>query len=281
MSATGRTEEGRLLLEHVRRVYGPALDAGMETVFTNLDAARTFHQELKIDPGPVPQWPDRLISAFRSVLPGLLRETLEDTCDYHSALAGHLNVIDTIVSMNYDCLIDNAVCAHSGSRFAAGRLGYGVQVTDGSAVWSGTGPGPVPSGSIKLLKLHGSLNWAAATLPLSLRLEIFDPVAENVIQPPLTNKPVTGDPFNAVWKEARRAVRAARRLIVIGYSMPVADGLVRSLFATDLESVLEEVVIVEPDPTTRDRHIDFFTRLAGSAKVFVFADFAEFAAILS
>jgi hypothetical protein len=54
-------------------------------------------------------------------------------------------------------------------------------------------------------------------------------------------------------------------------------GLVRVLLATDLESVLEEVVIVEPDAATRDRHMDFFTRLAGSALVFVFANFAEVA----
>jgi hypothetical protein len=156
-----------------------------------------------------------------------------------------------------------------------------VEVIDGAAEWSGTAPGPVPHGSIELLKLHGSLNWAAAGVPLSLRSEIFDPVALKVIQAPLTNKPVTEEPFNSVWKKARRAVRAARRLIVIGYSMPVADGLVRSLFATDLESVLQEVVIVEPDPMTRNRHIDFFTRVADSAKVFVFTNFAEFAELLS
>ena len=43
MAETGRTSEGRDLLEFVRRNYGPALHVGMEIVFNNLDSARTFH----------------------------------------------------------------------------------------------------------------------------------------------------------------------------------------------------------------------------------------------
>lgn len=281
MSDTGRSEGGRQLLDHVREAYGPALDIGMETVFTNLDAAATFHREVKIDRGPVVQWPTRLIEAFRTVLPRLLGETLGSPCDYHVALAQQLRTIDTVISLNYDCLIDSALRDNAGSRFAADRCAYGVEAGTGAADWQGTAPGPTPEGSITLLKLHGSLNWEAAATPLPLRTDLYQPLAPRVIQPPLTSKPVTAEPFRSVWREARRAVRTARRLILIGYSMPVADGLVRSLLSTDLQSVLEEVIIVEPDRATRDRHIDFFTRLAESAKVYVFSTFDEFAPMLS
>ena len=280
MSSAGRTDEGKGLLEHARTVYGPALDTRMETVFTNLDAAAIFHREAKIDPGPQVQWPGRLIEAFRVVLPSLLGETITEPCSWHEALARQLRTNDTVISLNYDCVMDCALCAAAGSRFAAARGGYGVDVGTGAGAWEGSARGPTPAGSITLLKLHGSLNWDQATVPLQLRETIYNPVRPGVIQPPLTNKPITEEPFQSVWKQARRAVRSARRLILIGYSMPVADGLVRSLLSTDLEPVLEEVLVVERDPNTRDQHIDFFTRLAGAARVFGFATFEEFAAIL-
>jgi hypothetical protein len=128
-------------------------------------------------------------------------------------------------------------------------------------------------------ELHGSLNWAEAATPLPLRTDIYKPVKAGVIQPPLTNKPVTEEPFRTVWKEARRSVRGARRLILIGYSMPIADGLVRSLLSTDLTNLVE-VIIAEPSPATRADHVEFFTRLAERPKVYVFSSFAELTSVL-
>jgi len=65
MSAAGRTDEGRKLIEHVRTVYGPALSIGLETVFNNLDAARIFHKEFKVTRGRILEEPMRLIDALR------------------------------------------------------------------------------------------------------------------------------------------------------------------------------------------------------------------------
>src|SRR4051812_36016788 len=61
VSATGRTDEGRALLRHVRTVYGPSLEVGLETVFNNLDAARTFHTAFRVTSGRHLQQPERLI----------------------------------------------------------------------------------------------------------------------------------------------------------------------------------------------------------------------------
>jgi hypothetical protein len=282
MSRTGRKEDGRDLLEHVREAYGPALDIGMEAVFSNLEAAGTFAQEVKIDPGPMVSWPKKMIDTFRRVLPQLLSETIGTSrCKYHLALARRLKTIDNVVSLNYDCLIDRALCDAAGSRFAAERGGYGVDIESGAEEWKGTAKGRMPQGSITLLKLHGSLNWADSTSPLSLRSDIYAEVPEGVIQPPLTNKPVTAEPFRTVWREARRSVRSARRLILVGYSMPTTDGLVRSLLWTDLASPnLAEVIVVEPHPETRTRLLEFFTRLADRPKVYVFSSFEQLATVL-
>lgn len=280
MSRTGRNDDGRALLGYVRDAYGPALDVGMETVFSNLDAAATFHHEVKIDPGPQTVWPAKLVDSFRRVLPELLGETIGSAeCKHHLTLARKLKTIDNVVSLNYDCLIDRALCQAAGSRFAASRGGYGTETGAGTDAWRGTAKGRQPKGSITLLKLHGSLNWASAAAPLPLRADIYKPVSEGVVQPPLTNKPVTEEPFRTVWKEARRSVRSARRLIIVGYSMPIADGLVRSLLSTDLTN-LDEVIIAEPSQATRAGHVEFFTRLAERPKVYVFPTFAELAAVL-
>ena len=148
MSKTGRSDDGRALVDYVRDAYGPALDVGMEAVFSNLDAASTFHHEVKIDPGPQTIWPTKLVDSFRRVLPELLGETIGAAeCDYHLALARRLNTIDNVVSLNYDCLIDHALCTAAGSRFAAGRGGYGVDTAMGTHEWKGTAKGRQPKPS--------------------------------------------------------------------------------------------------------------------------------------
>src|SRR4051794_14552010 len=92
VSRTGRTDAGRSLLEHVRTIYGPALDVGLETVFNNLDAARTFHNAFKVKRGRHLEQPTRLIAALNAVVPSLLGETISGECAYHSALASRLQV---------------------------------------------------------------------------------------------------------------------------------------------------------------------------------------------
>ena len=124
MSRTGRTPEGRQLVEHVRTVYGSALGVGLETVFNNLDAARVFHAAFNIKKGRVLEEPSRLIDALRVVLPALLGETIGDDCAFHAALAARLRVGDAVVSLNYDCVADRALSNHAGFRFDAERGGY-------------------------------------------------------------------------------------------------------------------------------------------------------------
>jgi hypothetical protein len=256
------------LLEHVRTVYGPALNVGLETVFNNLDAARTFHEEFKVTRGRVLREPRRLIDALRTVLPALLGESISrGACSTHAALAERLYVGDAVISLNYDCVMDEALRTNAGFRFDPERRGYGVDVADGAELWRKSGRGKRAKGSIELLKLHGSLNWDGSNLPLRLRAEPYSTVADGVIAPPLTNKPVTEPPLSELWRQARKVVGSMRRLIVIGYSMPAADGLVRALLATDLSRRLEDIVIVDPSNDTLTRHVDFFGRVAPGAPI--------------
>ena len=69
-------------------------------------------------------------------------------------------------------------------------------------------------------------------------------------------------------------------MIVIGYSMPQADGLVRTLLSTDLPAHVEDVIVVEPNVETQAGHIELFTRRARAARVFAFSTFREFYGVL-
>lgn len=280
MSATGRTAAGRALIDHVRTVYGSGLNVGLETVFNNLDAARVFHSTFNITKGRYLEEPKRLIDALRLVLPALLGETIHGECEFHAALANTLRVGDAVISLNYDCVMDAALRDHSGFRFDPDRGGYGVDVASGADAWRRSGRGRRAQGSILLLKLHGSLNWRGPALPLRLRSDPYREVAQGVIAPPLTNKPVEDDPFREIWRQARVAVSRMRRLIMIGYSMPDADGLVRTLLATDLSPYLEDVLLIDPSEKIRTKHINLFTRIAPSARVFPFTSCAQFARTL-
>ncbi len=71
-----------------------------------------------------------------------------------------------------------------------------------------------------------------------------------------------------------------RRLIIVGYSMPDADGLVRTLLATDLSPYLEDIVIVDPSDAVREKHIALFTRIAPKASVFPFRTCPQFESAL-
>lgn len=282
MSGAGRTTEGRQLIDHVRTVYGSALGVGLETVMNNLDSARKFHSAFKITKGRHLEEPKRLIDAMNTVLPALLGETVIGQCDHHAALAKKLRTTDAVISLNYDCLVDRALADHAGFRFDPVRGGYGVACDPvGASNWKNSGRGKRPQGSILLLKLHGSLNWRTSTLPLRLRSDPYQPVADGVIAPPLTNKPVEAEPFVSIWREARRAIGRMRRLVIIGYSMPEADGLVRALFATDLSPYLEDIILVDPSVEVREKHIGLFTRIAPEARVYPFVSWAQFSRVLA
>ena len=157
--------------------------------------------------------------------------------------------------------------------------GYGVAVASGANNWRNTGRGRRAKGSILLLKLHGSLNWRAGGPPLRLRADPYQTVKQGVIAPPLTNKPVQDEPFREIWKRARVAVGRMRRLLIIGYSMPEGDGLVRTLLATDLSPHLEDVVIVDPSEATQANHVGLFTRVAPQARVISLKTFRQLAAL--
>lgn len=200
-----------------------------------------------------------------------------------------------LITFNYDCALDYALAK------AGLRVDYALT-------------GPVDElFRVDLLKLHGSLNWAANSsgsdirvLPpsefdllasLTRRSPIRSPVSSTtrkklgldptyapVIVPPTWAKSMHYHQLASVWRRAAQHLAEAENIIIAGYSLPPTDEFFRNLFA--LGSIgsarLRRVWVFDLYPTRemerRYRHM--LGRLAESSfRVFV-ADFKDLVAQL-
>jgi hypothetical protein len=154
-------------------------------------------------------------------------------------------------------------------------LPYGYFFNDKSVV--GTG--------VKLLKLHGSINWGQDlnskeivpiavdsllsnfaivtdqslthhTLPVGAsfaKLKSFAPMP--VIVPPGLFKAEYQDSIGNVWQEAAKELESAKEIIVIGYSLPETDFFFRYLYAlgTVGQTILRRFAVFNPDRDVEGR----------------------------
>lgn len=132
-----------------------------------------------------------------------------------------------VVSLNWDTLVERAL-----RRCRRGcHLGGMIQPEHPRR------RGPAPG----VYKLHGSLDWyvcprcrhvwvdpaehvCAACVEVQLRLS---PPLKPMVVTPTMLKRIVVPALDAVWDEALHAVTAAEEVVVVGYSLPVADYAVR------------------------------------------------------
>jgi hypothetical protein len=144
---------------------------------------------------------------------------------------------------------------------------------------------------VKMFKLHGSINWkiirGQITLkdrPYYVRHKHNSPIREKIsILPPGWQKEVTANPYNKMWKEARRALDRCRTLIIIGYSLPETDVLAKSLFSevirirVDNEDYLKELHLVDPNKAIKDKLTNLFVSVLGpKGKLVRYEDMKEY-----
>lgn len=266
------------LLRFVREEYGAALDVSMERFYTEAEAADRFHQEFNVTRGPVLRRFKNALRWFHEALPEVFQETIgTNQCIFHSALAANLETTDAIISYNYDCLMDDALCESGGNKWRADK-GYAVNIRQGAENWQQHGQGRVAKQGIKLLKPHGSLNWDiddefVTLLPQAYALGS----AEGQIIPPTRNKEIDSTIFKSVWKASRAVVERAKALVVIGYSMPEQDLMSRVLFRTEARNNggLKALIVADPDRDVRRRVIETLSpALSRDAQIVQFATMA-------
>ncbi|CCO07009.1 hypothetical protein [Desulforamulus hydrothermalis] len=196
-------------------------------------------------------------------------------CPYHHSIAQSLKPGDTVISFNYELLMDYALrhLVSSNSKWYI-KDGYGINcVSLSSAHRRSSLPDPAAgSSNVKLLKLHGSLNWLycpqcgqlyayehrnakGQSIIIHGMANMIQCTAAHcchrlsrVIIPPTLMKNYQSIPFIPhLWRQARNALQQAKEIIVIGYSFPATDFRSNWLFRKAMvnNKSLQKVVIVD------------------------------------
>lgn len=216
----------------------------MQDVLTFLDLEMEYSdsaEEMDLLQRARNEFMDLLSVTFGKVLDG-------PPCPYHGALASSLAESDTVISFNYDLLMDIAL--YLNSPYWEPGSGYGLR-----AVLARLGAPPPASGSkVLLLKPHGSFNWVvcrtcgnfyvlpftqnSATLKWASFKSFFpEPrghYLERLLIPPTLKKDIHGKAMQQIWTSALDALKNAHRIVVIGYSLPATDFLVKRLLYRSL-----------------------------------------------
>ena len=182
----------------------------------------------------------------------------------------------TVISTNYDVVIEASLY----TRLDAARLDQQVDFGVGwYALGTGRRHGRPTRPRLRLLKLHGSLDWLRCPLCDHLYIEpaqtVFrgphresshDRVAcvcgyrplRHVIVAPSMVRDVRDSHLLGIWRSALEALRCAERWVVIGYSMPPEDVAIRSMLVRALggRRRAPEIVLVQRkgDQPVRDRY---------------------------
>lgn len=158
------------LIKFVREEFSPTLNNRMEEVFTSVESLDLFFETTKFEKGPRVKKYAKILnqySYYLSLVFLALNEKIakggELSCVYHDKLVSTLEATDTIISFNYDTIIESSLKSVAKKKWNP-KMGYGIEIKSGTNHWCNhTGKGRVAAEGIALLKLHGSLNWKRLT----------------------------------------------------------------------------------------------------------------------
>lgn len=294
----------REVIADIVELFGPNFDLTLEDYFTQLEfldnALNLGPQSTgKLSSAELRKKRGRLLHAVSAVL-----ETSTDAairgggpgCSHHSKLVEDLRAKDTLISFNYDCVLDHALRQHGDEKWSA-SYGYTFprpERIEGAGRWDPPTPARSSKDTIFLLKLHGSLNWQLPDDPKVPDLDHKQPIVLKerlhgqrgvpyfTIIPPVWNKAGSKHPtFKVLWTNAERAIRTADEIAVVGFSFAPTDLPVESLFRVALArrtTKLRTLVIANRSKPDRARTREVFARsLEGGTVVRQYDDFGSFA----
>jgi hypothetical protein len=287
------------ILRDVVGLYGPNFSLTLEQYFTQLETMVEMSELVDLK---APRYTRerlgnmklRLLLGVSAVLEEsadvvkVTSEACKNPCGYHRALVEAMSPRDTIISFNYDCVIDHALKTAGAEKWSA-QYGYGFNEPHrlvGFEKWNAPDAPERENASVNLLKLHGSLNFFPFPEDggeIRLRERPYRQTGNEVYEiiPPEFAKRIDRPEFQTLWRRAERAVRLAKKVTLIGFSFTPTDTHVDSFFRTALagNTKLEEVIIVNPSQNDRRRIRSVFgTQLSrGKVRVVQFDYLSEFA----
>ena len=261
----------RDVIKDVVELFGPDFALTLEDYFTHLES---FADTVRRTNVSHPKFTADFVAARRDNLQRALASVLEEStdvsksdatvCQHHAALVGALAPKDSIISFNYDCVIDHALRKQAAGRWSA-RSGYTFQRPRrivGHEHWSAPDPPKALAETIYLLKLHGSLNWklpqgaGALTDDIVLKQRLYQQngTPQFTIIPPENQKNIEQGNFKTLWTNAERAIRMAETIALVGFSFTPTDLHVDSLFRFALAGGrLRTLIIANPSREHRQR----------------------------
>ena len=295
---------GREVIRFLERFFGlsgaPYQIPSLETVFAFLHyfISRNEHIDSKHSVSRLREIQECLVNVIHYVID---QKGTNDT-SMHRAFwktVGSRNRNVSMVSLNYDSALDEAFdCLypnHAYIDYCIKLLNYDFAEDMGFDWWvdpsqpvTNWGGNPVP---IKVLKLHGSVNWKfcrscrrVLLTPWNTKIDLEQgtffaifggddglkaeyrcPVDgcrfETLILPPSFVKDLGNPVVSTIGSEIEQELRITRKVVFVGYSLPDADIHVRALFAKSL-SRDTQIIVVNPD--THDAFQARYRNLAGS-----------------
>lgn len=234
--------------------------ANLEVVMTDL-----YIQELLFE-NHIPR--TRLFNALVELISFTIGYTLDGpVCPIHQEILKLADPTDVILSFNYDLLVDNSARVLGLLNDEGYSVDFSMSYQNGE--WCAIHPNDSP---IKIIKLHGSLNWIQCTS--CERLYIYDPGDEifnrldfrplsqvscphcrklemrRRIIPPIQGKEYDQSPFSHLWRNAAENIQNVKRIVLLGYSLPLTDfaavALLRRILLTARAEELEFIAL-NPD----------------------------------
>lgn len=152
---------------------------------------------------------------------------------------------DTLITLNYDLLPEDALYSL--------RIPFTYGIPEEDAIFDSTARcsrPPIDEKAIQVLKLHGSVNWTSENEKAVVHGTYEDVRKKGkvpLLVPPTWRKPMGGS-LLAVWDAAVAALRTARNVVIIGYSMPRTDQHFKYLLAAGLKGniSLRQILFVNP-----------------------------------
>jgi len=278
VSSIAHSGRVKRLIEGLVEWFGPNYSLGMEQVFIHLEHAERMLKHLGKDASKEYQKVVALKKDLVQFIAIVLGESLTEvkdggqgsytlrSCEFHDKLVCELaDAGDSFVSFNYDCVLDDALRRHGVGKWNA-RYGYGFKLMGkdggltGESYWTPKEDPPAREETIKVHKVHGSLHFQESSGKMKLKQRPYgNPHAKKgdlkfSIIPPESSKSYENGRLGQVMKGAYDSLRAATRIVVIGYSLPQSDQHAEALFRFGPKrGSLESLVIANPDREARRR----------------------------
>jgi hypothetical protein len=196
---------------------------------------------------------------------------------------------DSVITFNYDLVVEQGLWLQRKWTFLDG-YGFEKDINDFQAQFGGTYPADIPTKSlIKVYKLHGSLGWIYDDLSGQIiyigmpnyfqdgRLLFCEKNLQaagakwdegtTLIEPSYI-KQFNCTPILDIWEKAFKIVQQCSELIIIGYSLPVADSAAQAFLSSGIRSSqITSITIVDLSPTVFNKFEILFKRKVDKKKM--------------